>query len=219
MRFSVLVVDDHPAVLDSVTRVLGERPELEVVGHASSLGGASSLIDALKGRLDVVVCDIQMGSEAEGLRLLERHAGTELPRFLVLSAFDYPTLIRAAYDRGARGYLLKTTALPEIADAVLRIARGEIVFSEPAWKSIRSSPARPSQREVEVLVLIAAGARNDDIARDLVLSLKTVESHLRRLFNRYGVMNRTELAVLAIREGWVEAPVQTTAGRDPSRAS
>ncbi len=212
MVYTVLVVDDHPAVLDSVTRILAEQPELDVLGQATGLDEANATIDRLDGRLDLVVCDIQMGGEAEGLRLLERHAHLGRPRFLVLSAFDYPTLIRAAHDRGARGYLLKTTPLPEIADAVLRVGRGESVFSAPALHAIGSSAPRPSQREVEVLALLVAGARNDDIARDLVLSLKTVESHLRRLFNRYGVMNRTELAVLAIREGWVEAPGQAATG-------
>jgi DNA-binding NarL/FixJ family response regulator len=67
-------------------------------------------------------------------------------------------------------------------------------------------PARGSEtREVEVLGLVAAGASNEDIAERLFLSLKTIESHLRRMFDRYGVMNRTELAVLALKEGWVSA--------------
>lgn len=207
MAFTVLVVDDHPAVLDSVTRVLSEHPDLEVVGYATNLDDATAAIDRLAPTLDLVVCDIQMGGEAEGLRLLERHGrGGDRPRFLILSAFDYPTLMRAAFERGARGYLLKTTALPEIVDAVLRVAWGERVFSSLALRTIGSAPPRPSAREIEVLELLLAGARNEEIARELVLSLKTVESHLRRLFNRYGLMNRTELAVLALREGWVERP-------------
>jgi DNA-binding NarL/FixJ family response regulator len=206
MAFTVLVVDDHPAVLDSVTRILSEQPDLEVVGHATGLDEAGALIERLAPNLDLVVCDIQMGGEAEGLRLLERHGRGGRPRFLILSAFDYPTLMRAAFERGARGYLLKTTELSEIADAVLRVARGEEVFSASALRTIGSAPPRPSAREMEVLELLLAGARNEEIARQLVLSLKTVESHLRRLFNRYGLMNRTELAVLALREGWVEPP-------------
>jgi DNA-binding NarL/FixJ family response regulator len=206
MAFTVLVVDDHPAVLDSVTRLLSEQPDLEVVGQATGLDEATAAIDRLAPSLDLVVCDIQMGGEADGLRLLERHGRSGRPRFLILSAFDYPTLMRAAFERGARGYLLKTTALPEIAHTVLRVARGEEVFSALALRTIGSALPRPSAREIEVLELLLAGARNEEIARGLVLSLKTVESHLRRLFNRYGLMNRTELAVLALREGWVERP-------------
>lgn len=204
---TVLVVDDHPAVLDSVARVLSDESDLEVIGQATGLDEASAMIDRLAPNLDLVVCDIQMGGEAEGLRLLERHGSSGRPRFLILSAFDYPTLMRAAHERGARGYLLKTTALPEIADAARRVGRGEQVFSASALQTIGSAPRRPSEREIEVLRLLLAGARNEEIARELVLSLKTVESHLRRLFNRYGLMNRTELAVLALREGWVERPV------------
>lgn len=122
----------------------------------------------------------------------------------MLSAFDYPTLMRAAFERGAAGYVLKTAELREIVAAVRQVERGETAFSASALRTIRTALARPSERELEVLSLVMAGAGNEDIARALVLSQKTVESHLRRLFNRYGLMNRTELAVLALREGWVE---------------
>ena len=177
---TVLVVDDHPAVLDSVARVLSAETDLEVI--ARQTGSMSECDDrSVAPSLDLVVCDIQMGGEAEGLRLLERHGSHGRPRFLILSAFDYPTLMRAAHERGARGYLLKTTALPEIADAARRVGRGEQVFSASALQTIGSAPPRPSEREIEVLRLLLAGARNEEIARELVLSLKTVESHLRRL--------------------------------------
>jgi DNA-binding NarL/FixJ family response regulator len=84
------------------------------------------------------------------------------------------------------------------------VAGGATTFSASTLQRISWAPRRPSRREIQVIELVAAGAGNEDIATGLVLSLKTVESHLRRLFNRYGVMNRTELAVLALREGWVE---------------
>ena len=70
-------------------------------------------------------------------------------------------------------------------------------------RAIRSAPRRPSDREIEVLGLLCAGASNDEIGSRLGVTEKTVESHLRRLFDRYGVLSRTELAVLALREGWV----------------
>ena len=84
------------------------------------------------------------------------------------------------------------------------MARGGTAFPATSMRAIRAALRRPSERELEVLELVAAGTSNEEIARRLFLSLKTVESHLRRLFNRYGVMNRTELAVLALREGWVD---------------
>lgn len=206
MSVRVLVVDDHPAVIDSVVRVVAAEPDLEVSGSVRTIQAAVAAIDQLGPELDVVVCDVQMGGDAEGLRLLDRFGRAGHPRFVMLSAFDYPTLIRAAYERGACGYVIKTAELSEIVSAVRAVSRGETAFSTSALRSIAFAARRPSNREIEVLELVVRGAGNDEIARQLFLSLKTVESHLRRLFNRYGLMNRTELAVLALREGWVEPP-------------
>ena len=211
MPVTILVVDDHPTVIDSVARVLSAQPDLRVVGTARNLDEASAAIEGLGPKLDLVVCDVQMGGDAEGLRLLERFGRAGRPRFLMLSAFEYPTLMRAAYERGARGYVIKTAELSEIVSAARAVGGGEEAFSTSALRSIQSAPRRPSEREIEVLALVIDGAANDEIARQLVLSLKTVESHLRRLFNRYGLMNRTELAVLALREGWVEPPSRAAA--------
>ena len=204
MGIRILVVDDHPAVTDSLVRLAEQEPDLEVPTVARNVAEATMAIERLGAELDIVVCDVQMGGEAEGLRLLERFGLEPRPRFLMLSAFDYPTLLRAAYERGARGYLLKTAELADIAGAIRAVAGGTTAFSAATLTSISSAPRRPSVRETELLGLLVAGASNERIASELVLSLKTVESHLRRLFNRYGVMNRTELAVLAIREGWVQ---------------
>ena len=206
MTVGILVVDDHPAVIDSLVRVMSSEPALEVLASARSSDEAEGAIGRLGPRLDLVICDVQIGGEAEGLRLLERHGRDGRPRFLMLSAFDYPTLMRAAFERGAWGYVLKTAELREIVEAVRQVTAGETAFSASALRTIRSALPRPSDRELEVLALVMAGAGNEDIARELVLSQKTIESHLRRLFNRYGLMNRTELAVLALREGWVEHP-------------
>jgi two-component system, NarL family, response regulator DevR len=211
----ILVVDDHPPVIDSLVRRLSAEPELVVVATARSLVEAHAALDRPGSDIDLVVCDVQMGGDAEGLRLLEQFGGRPVPRFLMLSAFDYPTLIRAAHERGASGYLIKTAELFEIVGAVRAVGSGGTAFSSSALRSIRSAPRRPSEREIEVIELVVRGSGNDEIARSLVLSQKTVESHLRRLFNRYGLMNRTELAVLAMREGWVEAPVEPREAASP----
>jgi DNA-binding NarL/FixJ family response regulator len=197
----VLVVDDHPAMLDAVSRALASDPGIEVVGQARDGAGAISLI--ADQAPDVVVCDLQMGGDADGLRVLEHGVRAGGPTFLMLSAFDYPSLIRAAYERGAAGYVLKTSELSDVVAAVHVVADGGTVFSAASMQLIHQATRRPSEREVEVLELVAVGSTNEEIALHLGLSLKTIESHLRRLFDRYGVMNRTELAVLALREGWV----------------
>jgi DNA-binding NarL/FixJ family response regulator len=198
----VLLVDDHPPILDAVGRALADDPALELIGAARSASEAERLMAAEAP--DVVVCDVQMGGEAEGLRLLERHGRSAPPRFLMLSAYDYPSLHRAAHERGAAGYLLKTAEVAEVVAAIRTVAAGGTCYSVRSLRAIRSAARRPSERELEVIRLVSAGASNEEIARDLVISLKTVESHLRRMFDRYAVMNRTELAVLALREGWIE---------------
>jgi DNA-binding NarL/FixJ family response regulator len=197
----VVAVDDHPAILEAIERALGADASMRVIATARTEAQAGEALVALDP--DVVVCDVQLGAEAGGLRLLERFGGRDRPRFLMLSAFDYPSLYRAAHDRGAAGYLLKTSELSELAAAVRVVADGGTAFPSAVMRALRSAPRRPSDRELEVLELVAAGASNEEIATRLFLSLKTVESHLRRLFDRYGVMNRTELAVLALREGWI----------------
>jgi two-component system nitrate/nitrite response regulator NarL len=123
----------------------------------------------------------------------------------MLSAFDYPSLFRAAFERGAAGYVLETSEMHDVVAAIRVVAGGGMAFSAASIRIIRQALRRPSERVAEVLELVAAGASNEDIAERLFLSLKTIESHLRRMFDRYGVMNRTELAVLALKEGWVSA--------------
>lgn len=196
----VLLVDDHPAVLDAVAAGVRGAPDLALAGTARSLHEALTVLRG--GDVDVVVSDVQLAGEAEGLRLLD--AVTEDgPALLFLSSFDQPPLIRTAFERGAAGYLIKTSEVNEILAAVRAVAAGGTAFSAAMLRAIRSAPRRPSDREIEVLVLLCGGASNDEIGVHLGVTEKTVESHLRRLFDRYGVLSRTELAVLALREGWV----------------
>jgi DNA-binding NarL/FixJ family response regulator len=198
----VLLVDDHPAVLDAVSRAVTAADDLVLAGTARSLEEARALLAAGAGAIDVVVSDVQLAGEAEGLRLLDA-VGPDGPAFLLLSSFDQPPLIRTAFDRGAAGYLIKTSEVREILDAVRTVAAGGTAFSAAMLRAIRSAPRRPSDREIEVLGLLCGGASNDEIGVRLGVTEKTVESHLRRLFDRYAVLSRTELAVLALREGWV----------------
>jgi len=201
----VLLVDDHPAILDAVAAGIRGAPDLALAGTARSLDEALGRLGAAGGgtaTVDVIVSDVQLAGEAEGLRLVES-VGPDGPAVLLLSSFDQPPLIRTAFERGAAGYLLKTSEVREILDAVRIVAAGGSAFSAAMLRAIRSAPRRPSEREIEVLTLLCAGASNDEIGGRLGVTEKTVESHLRRLFDRYGVLSRTELAVLALREGWV----------------
>lgn len=203
------LVDDHPTVLAAVAAAIEASEDLRLVGTARTVDDAIRLAAAV----DVLVCDIQLDGHAEGLAIIDAlhdpHAswptGTHPPVVLLLSGFQQPSLIRAAVDRGAAGYLSKAADLPEIVAAIRTVAAGGTAFSAAALRTSRTARRRPSERELEVIRLVMDGATNAEIAATLGLSEKTVESHLRRLFDRYGLLSRTELAVVAIDEGWVDA--------------
>jgi len=199
----LVVVDDHPAIADAVAAATAGRDDIELVGRATSHDAAVVLID--DARPDVVLCDIWLGGEPSGLDVLRRlQAGVgRRPRVLMLSGFEQASFLRAAFEGGAAGYLSKASDLDAVLEAVVAVAAGETRFPDVTLRALRDAPRRPSDREVEALRLLARGSSNDEIAVGLGISIKTVESHLRRLFGRYGVLSRTELALLAVREGWV----------------
>jgi DNA-binding NarL/FixJ family response regulator len=197
------VVDDHPAILAAVTAAASSRRGIEVVGQATDVDAAVELVELLHP--DVMVCDVWLGGQPGGLQLVKRFGGGRGPRMLMLSGFEQPSFLRAAFESGAAGYLSKASEIDEILDAVEAVAAGETRFPAVTLSALRNAPRQPSARELEALRLLARGATNDEIAVGLGISIKTVESHLRRLFGRYGVLSRTELALLAVREGWLGA--------------
>jgi DNA-binding NarL/FixJ family response regulator len=196
-------------VLAAVAAAVEASGDLRLVGTARTVDDAIRLAAAV----DVLVCDIQLDGHAEGLAIIDAlhdpraswPTGSNPPAVLLLSGFQQPSLIRAAVDRGAAGYLNKAADLPEIVAAIRTVAAGGTAFSAAALRASRTARRRPSERELEVIRLVMDGATNAEIAATLGLSEKTVESHLRRLFDRYGLLSRTELVVVAIDEGWVDA--------------
>ncbi len=195
------VVDDHPAISSAIAAAIDGRPEIELVGRATNARDAVELIT--RTAPDVVLCDIWLDGEAAGLDLLRSRADGNGTRWLVLSAFEQPAFLRAAIDAGAAGYLSKATDVEAILDAVSAVGAGESRFDEALMRAAQDAPRPPSDREIEAIRLVADGSTNDEIAATLGISVKTVESHLRRLFARYGTLSRTELAMLAVREGWL----------------
>jgi len=202
------IVDDHPAISAAIAAAIANRDDIELVGSATTVSEAPELVDRTEP--DVVICDLWLDGEPGGLDLLaaltvadRRHR----PRVLVVSGFDQPSFLRAAFEGGAAGYVSKASTVDAIVDAVLAVGRGETAFPAVTLRALRDAPRRPSARELGAIRLLARGASNDEIAVGLGISIKTVESHLRRLFGRYGVLSRTELAMLAVREGWL--------GQDP----
>lgn len=200
----VAVVDDHPATSEGLASLLAASADIEVVGTARDIPGARDLIRAATP--DVVLCDIDLGAGNRGFELLEAQPPDEgtMPALVFFSAYDYPAFRALALDRGAAGYLLKTAPVAEILDAIRAAAAGRTTFTSGDLRAARSALRPPSGRELDVIGLIVAGHSNDEIAAQLAIGPRTVESHLRRLFARYSVYNRTSLAMLALREGWMD---------------
>jgi DNA-binding NarL/FixJ family response regulator len=192
----VAIVDDHPVVRAGTAAIIEHAADMVLAGMASSVDEAASL---LGDGVDVMLLDLRLGTDS-GFRLLGDH-GDIAPAVVVVTAYDYPQYVDAALRMGAAGYVLKTAPVAELLDAVRRAAAGKLAFSlRPGASAVLSA------REREVVSAVADGLSNDEIATRLRIAPKTVESHLRRLFERHGIASRTELATRALRQGWLEVP-------------
>ena len=195
----LIVVDDHPVVREGTASLLAAQPGVAVVATAGSIDDARAAIDRVEA--DVLLLDIRLGSDS-GLRLLgERRDG---PAIIVLTAYDYPQYAEAALRLGASGFVLKTAPIGELLDAIRRVAGGGLAFAVRPRSGVGA--VRLSERELDVVRLVVDGHSNDEIGARLGIGPKTVESHLRRLFERFDLASRTELATRALREGWLEVP-------------
>jgi DNA-binding NarL/FixJ family response regulator len=225
------VVDDHPAIATAIAAAVapgpagsagvggsagsGDEIPIEIVGTARTADDGVRLVSRTgPDAPDVVICDVQLESGTDGFRVLDA-ARTAGVRAIVHTAFDRSSLMRAAFERGALGFLDKGAELGELIEAIRRVAAGGTAFSAAGLSAARLAPRMPSDREVAVLQGIGGGLSSDEIGARLGISGRTVESHLRRLFDRYGVVSRAELAVLAVREGWIDAGPERDAGSAP----
>ncbi len=195
----VAIVDDHPLVGGGLAALLATEVNLDVVGVARDTAGAIELIE--RTRPDVVVCDVQLGDES-GFSLLERYAGGS-PAFVMYSSHDHPSYHRAAFDGGAAAFVLKGGESAGLVEAIRAAAAGQTTFSPSTIHAVRSSGALPTPRELQVIGQLAAGRSTNEVAATLGIGPRTVESHLRSLFDRFGVLSRTELVARAVRDGWI----------------
>lgn len=205
------VVDDHPAI----ALAIGAAAEVEALAAGADrqivlVGAARSVDEGIQlatrsgpNAPDVLLCDVQLHAGTDGLRVVAAAVAAGC-RAIVLTSFDRSSLMRAAFEHGASGFIDKRAEMAVILRAVRTVAEGGAAFSAEALDAARYSPRPPSEREIGVLTELQRGASSDEIGVRLGISPRTVESHLRRLFDRYGVVSRTELAVLALHEGWVD---------------
>ena len=186
-QIRIAIVDDHPVLREGTAALLAAQPGFEVVGVASSLEEAEVLVAAAS--VDVVLLDIRLGSDS-GLRWLtpvDPHQAR--PAVIVLTSYDYPQYAEAALRLGASGFVLKTAPIAELLDAIRRAAAGGLAFGVRPGRG--AAIARLSERELDVVRLVVDGRSNDEIASRLGIGPKTVESHLRRLFERFDLASRT----------------------------
>jgi DNA-binding NarL/FixJ family response regulator len=202
MTTKVLIVDDHRLFRSGVRAELG--PEIEVVGEAEDVDSAVAAIAELQP--DVVLLDVHMPGGG-GQEVLRRVLGQgSQVRFLALSVSDAAEDVIGVIRGGARGYVTKTISGRELTDAIVRVAEGDAVFSPrlagfvlDAFASTEAPPIDPeldslTQREREVLRLIARGYAYKEIAKELFISVKTVETHVSSVLRKLQLSNRHELS-------------------------
>jgi DNA-binding NarL/FixJ family response regulator len=204
-RTTCVVADDHPAVVESVAGVL-EAHGIEVTGRARDGGEAAELIDELSP--DVALIDLRM----PGLSGIEvaRHTGRSAPATAVIlyTAFGDRALLTEALDAGARGFVLKEAPLAEVVRAVELVAAGR-TYVDPVLAGVLSSTAATekmailTERERDVLRLLADGQSNDEIGRSLFISPETVRSHVRKAMRKLEADTRTEAVATALRRSLI----------------
>jgi NarL family two-component system response regulator LiaR len=210
----ILLADDHVMVREGTRQILERESDLEVVAEAGDGQEAVALTE--RERPDVVIMDISMplmnGIEAtKGIKQVAPRTAV-----LVLTAYDDDEYVFAILEAGAAGYLLKNARSSEVIDAVRRVYAGESVLHPSIAKKIvrqvrqtqyrRGAVASEelTERELEVLKLAALGLSNREIATRLVVSPRTVQSHLANIFGKLSVGSRTEAVMVGLRRGWID---------------
>lgn len=170
------------------------------MGVATNVATAETLLES--ERPAVVLCDVMLDGLETGFDLLERFGGHDGTAFVMFSAYGFPRFYARAVEGGAAGYVLKTARLDEILASVRRAASGRRAPVVGTLQRARLATRSPTARELAIIRLVVDGRPNKEIAVMLAIGVKTVESRLRLLFDRYDLRTRTELAALAQREGW-----------------
>lgn len=197
----VLVADDHPVVRNGLAGVIAQQPELALVAEAAN--GRQALERFREHRPDVVLMDLRM-PDMDGVSAIEA-IRAEFPdaHILALTTYEGDVDIHRALEAGARGYLIKDMLLTDVLSAIRAVHRGERVIPMAVAAKLAEFTPRTdlTQREVEVLQLVARGLSNRDVAGIIGRTDETVKVHLKNIFAKLGVADRTEAVTLAFSRG------------------
>ena len=212
MSIRVLIVDDHAVVRAGLALLLNAEKDLEAVGEAGS--AREAVFEARTTKPDIVLMDVMMPNQS-GIdvvpQLLHEHPEAKV---LVLSMQDDPRYVREAFEAGASGYVLKEAADAELVAAIRDVAAGgqyvhpelgaRLVVAETAERR-RAEEDPLSEREREVLRLLALGHTNQEIAKELYISVRTAETHRAHIMQKLRLSSRAELVRYALSEGLLES--------------
>ncbi|MEU3648127.1 response regulator transcription factor [Lentzea sp. NPDC034063] len=203
---TLLIVDDHPVVRDGLRGMFGADPRFAVVGEAAD--GAEAVAAGVRLHPDVILMDLRMPG-TDGVAAIRELAKRGVPsRVLVLTTYDTDSHVLPAIEAGATGYLLKEAPREELVRAVEAAARGQAVLSPTVATRLlgqvrKPAPAPLSQRELEVLELIAQGATNREAGKRLFISETTVKTHLLHVYAKLGVNDRAAAVAAAFSRGYL----------------
>lgn len=212
LPITVLIVDDHPIVRQGLATVLAQQPDIAVVGQA--VDGRDAVAKARELLPDIILMDLQMphmdGVEAI-TQILDSNVKTKV---IILTTYATDEYIFSGIQAGAQGYLLKDSPQEDVINAIKTVHQGDSMIQPPVATRLLerlgqlTNPSPPannlSQREIEVLGLIATGAGNKAIASELMIGQSTVKTHIVRIFSKLGVNGRTEAVAEGIKKGIIQ---------------
>jgi DNA-binding NarL/FixJ family response regulator len=208
----LLIADDHPVVREGLISMISREPDFKVVAEANN--GLEAVEKAKQYKPDVILMDLRM-PEMDGVEAIRQIAEVEPDtKFIILTTFSDDEYIFKGIEVGARAYLLKDAPREELFKAIRAVYRGESLIQPVVASKVLSrfaelsrqtqSPEVLTDREVEVLILVAKGSANKEIAEELHISNSTVKTHIASIFQKLGTNDRTEAVTMALRKGIIK---------------
>ena len=199
-KIKVLIADDHAIVRMGLAALISAETDIEVVGEAKN--GIEAVRESLRLTPDVVIMDIMMPKKDGVTATQEIHEKLPTAKVLILTSVSASDSITRAIAAGAAGAILKNAENQSVIDAIREIVAGKQVIAKEVRRLIRKDPPAPglSPRQQEILTSLTRGLTNDDIAKQLGISVPSVKTHLVALFAKLGVANRSEAVAIALRK-------------------